>query len=146
MIRANNVSETTIMFSKQSGTIFMIRTPETTKLSSTITVEAYRKLEQNKKQKEIAKFIKQRFTERYIAPMQGANKHGFSMMAVSCLTIEALESFWQGKKDTRRGVFWKCNFIKVGFRLKLFFCQARLKAPFLCFLQFPRDHLEIILF
>lgn len=86
---------------KKSSETKIKRLPFTTQLSSTVTVANYREYEEKHLQKEIAEFIKQRFTERYIAPLQGANKHGFSMIAVCCLMIEALESFWQGKEDTR---------------------------------------------
>ena len=70
------------------------------KLSERVTVAEYLKLEKNKDQKGIAKFIQDRFTERYIEPLRGCNTHGFSIMAVSCLMIEALESFRQGWPDT----------------------------------------------
>jgi len=51
----------------------------------------------------IADFIYKRFNERYILPFKNnPRKHGFSMMAVACLMIEALESFWQGLKDSKR--------------------------------------------
>lgn len=44
----------------------------------------------------IADAIRRRFTERYIKPAWAKPRHGFTMMAVSCLMIEALESFRQG--------------------------------------------------
>ncbi len=44
----------------------------------------------------IADAMRARFTDRYIAPVKSAPRHGFTMMAVSCLMIEALESFRQG--------------------------------------------------
>ncbi len=52
--------------------------------------------------KRIARFISDRFQERYIEPFKkNKSKNGFSMMAVACLMIEALESFYQGFKDTK---------------------------------------------
>ncbi|MHA2006116.1 MAG: hypothetical protein ACXABO_01655 [Promethearchaeota archaeon] len=52
--------------------------------------------------KRIARFIFDRFKERYIKPFKNnRNKNGFSMMAVACLMIEALESFYQGYEDTK---------------------------------------------
>ncbi len=52
----------------------------------------------------IADFFVRRFTERYITPINAAErnkKHGFCTMAVSCLMIEALQCFWTGEPDTR---------------------------------------------
>ena len=73
-------------------------------LSSSTTIARYRQLEARKDRGEIADFLKERFTERYIRPLCGAPdmKHGFCTMAISCLMIEALESFWQGWPDTTR--------------------------------------------
>ena len=84
------------------------------RLSSSVKVADYLKLEKctdrrkdQERREKIACFILERFTERYITPLRGCNKHGcecnthgFSIMAVSCLMIEALESFWQGWPDT----------------------------------------------
>ena len=53
----------------------------------------------------MAKFIYERFFERYLEPFKGIKdkkkKNGFSLMAIACLMIEALESFWQGLEDTK---------------------------------------------
>jgi len=58
--------------------------------------------------KRIANFIYNRFSERYIEPFEdNERKNGFCIMAVSCLMIEALESFWQGFEDTQ-GKSKKC--------------------------------------
>lgn len=52
--------------------------------------------------KRIARFIFDRFEERYIKPFKkNKKKNGFSIMAVACLMIEALESFYQGFEDTK---------------------------------------------
>ena len=52
--------------------------------------------------KRIAKFIFDRFQERYIKPFKkNKQKNGFSIMAVACLMIEALESFYQGLENTK---------------------------------------------
>jgi hypothetical protein len=48
----------------------------------------------------IAGAIRQRFTERYIGPVRAFPRHGFTIMAVSCLMIGALESFRQGWEDS----------------------------------------------
>ena len=81
--------------------------PKTTQLSSNYTVAQYQGLEtaQPPNKDEIAKFFVERFTERYITPIKAADKkkHGFCTMAVSCLLVEALESFWCGWPKTERG-------------------------------------------
>ncbi len=75
---------------------------EETYLSSSVTIAKYREFEAAKDRVEISRFIRQRFSERYITPLRGSEKHGFCTMAISCLMIEALESFWQGWPDTRK--------------------------------------------
>jgi len=73
------------------------------KLSSRITVVRYRKLEQAGNRIALGTFIKERFEERYFQPLESsANKHGFTILAVACLVIETLESFYQGRADTHR--------------------------------------------
>jgi len=73
-------------------------------LSSSMTIAKYRQLEAKKDRAAIADFLQERFTERYIRPLRGNPdmKHGFCTMAISCLMIEALESFWKGWADTRQ--------------------------------------------
>ena len=73
------------------------------KLSHNTTVDDYQSMERSKDKVGISKFILERFTERYITPVRsaGTNKHGFCTMAVSCLMVETLESFWQGEVDTK---------------------------------------------
>ena len=71
-----------------------------TKLAKGITVSDYLKLAKNKNKKNIANFIEARFTERYIAPLKSSTKSGFCTMAVCCLMIEALESFYNGWVNT----------------------------------------------
>jgi len=73
---------------------------ENTFLSRSVTVADYRQFEENKEQEIITDFILARFTERYIRPLRSDNKHGFCTMAISCLMIEALVSFWKGWPDT----------------------------------------------
>lgn len=51
----------------------------------------------------IAEGIHRRFLERYLEPVSSSSsRHGFTMMAVACLMIEALESFRRGWPDTSR--------------------------------------------
>lgn len=73
---------------------------EDTLISSSVTIAKYLDLEENKNRDGIADFILERFSERYIMSLYGSKKHGFCTMAISCLMIEALESFWQGWPDT----------------------------------------------
>ncbi|NJL20392.1 MAG: hypothetical protein HC895_05505 [Leptolyngbyaceae cyanobacterium SM1_3_5] len=84
----------------------MALTPLDTQLSSRVSISKYRELKQARSKDEIIRFIRERFTERYIAPLEGKNgqnttKHGFCTMAICCLMIEALESFWSGWPNTR---------------------------------------------
>ncbi len=75
---------------------------ETTELAKDYTIANYRQLKADKEKESIADLIYQRFYERYIKPFEGnSNRHGFSMMAVSCLMIEALQSFKEGKENTK---------------------------------------------
>lgn len=70
-------------------------------------------MEKSRDQKEIANFIRERFDERYIKPMRvkKSQKNGFTIMAVSCLMIETLESFFQGWVNTRnKSQLAFCNF------------------------------------
>ncbi|MGB6130654.1 MAG: hypothetical protein WCC14_09505 [Acidobacteriaceae bacterium] len=53
----------------------------------------------------MAKFVRGRLEERYFRPvdlMPADQKNGFLIMAVSCLTLEALESFRRGWPSTER--------------------------------------------
>lgn len=72
-------------------------------LSSSVTVKQYRAWEAEKKSTEIAAFIHQRFGERFLAPFEmlpSSLKSGFAQMAICCLMIETLESFYKGWKGT----------------------------------------------
>lgn len=50
----------------------------------------------------IADAIRERFIDRYISPAKSTPRRGFTMIAVACLMIEALESFRQGWETTDR--------------------------------------------
>ncbi len=81
-------------------------TYDTTLLSRThrITIAKYRSLEQAQDRQALADFIYERFAERYIWPMESTpkeDKNGFSIMAVSCLMIEAVETFRQGWPNSK---------------------------------------------
>lgn len=72
-------------------------------LSSSVTVGQYRIWESQRNTTEIAQFIHQRFDERFLAPFKNipnSLRSGFAQMAVCCLMIEALESFYKGWKGT----------------------------------------------
>ena len=78
--------------------------PSRTKLSSTVTVRQYQLLEQNDDHQAMADFVRSRFDERYFRPIESMPshaKHGFMIMAIGCLVVESLESFYQGKADTK---------------------------------------------
>ena len=75
---------------------------ESTKLSSSTTVARYRKLVAAGDRKAVGKFFVERFDERYFRPIEdSSSKHGFAVLAVACLIIETLESFYQGRADTK---------------------------------------------
>lgn len=75
-----------------------------TRLSSTVTIDDYRRMERDQDRDRIADFIHQRFSERYVRSLSGipTQKNGFCIMAVSCLMIEAMESLLQGWPNTRK--------------------------------------------
>lgn len=74
-----------------------------TLLSSAVTISNYLQMEKEKNKIEIVKFINLRFAERYITPLRCDPdlKHGFCTMAICCLMIETLESFWRGWDNSR---------------------------------------------
>ncbi len=84
-------------------------------------------------------FIRQRLYERYIDPIKAldlhkdakAKKNGFSVMAVSCLLIETLVSFWRGWPTTEPHTDAKGRKVpgKSGRAFRLFFrTQPRFHA------------------
>jgi hypothetical protein len=74
----------------------------TTELAKGLTVDRYRALERAMAREEIAALIRARFEERYLRPTRTApERHGFTMMAIGCLMIEALESFRCGWPNSR---------------------------------------------
>jgi hypothetical protein len=76
---------------------------EKTLLSSSVNVAQYRALEAAADRRSLGKFIVERFCERYFRPITDSkSKHGFAGMAIACLVIETLESFYQGLPDTDR--------------------------------------------
>lgn len=77
-------------------------TVQSPNLSTSVTVERYRILEEQGDRETLAHFIVERFEERYFKPIgDSPSKHGFAILAVCCLVIETLESFYQGRADTK---------------------------------------------
>ena len=75
---------------------------KTTELAKGFSIEKYQKLKADENKEEIANLIYYRFSERYIEPFQdNVKRHGFSIMAVSCLMIEAFQSFKEGLPHTK---------------------------------------------
>ncbi len=74
-----------------------------------ITVRNYADMVGRKDRAGIARLIHNRFSERYLDPVLKSSKpHGFSMLAVGCLMVEALESFrngWVTTKVSGEGAF-----------------------------------------
>lgn len=83
-------------------------------LSSSTRRSQYQALEANRNREAIAAFFTERFTERYVTPIESTprkKKNGFTTMAVSCLLIETLESFWNGWPTTdRKSALAFCQF------------------------------------
>lgn len=78
---------------------------ENTLLSTKMNVRMYLEMERQQERKGIADFIHHRFRERYIMPVFSIpveEKSGFLIMGVSCLLLEALESFYQGWESTEK--------------------------------------------
>ena len=72
-------------------------------LSSMVKVGQYREWESQRDTAAIAEFIRQRFDERFLVPFENipsSLRSGFAQMAVCCLMIETLESFYKGWKGT----------------------------------------------
>lgn len=88
--------------------------PWAVQLASGFTVRQYSDLVANKSIHDIAGLIRKRFQERYLEPaLDNPNRHGFAILAVCCLMVEALESFRNGWKDSRgksEGAF--CSFFQ----------------------------------
>ncbi len=77
---------------------------EKTKLSRNCTLGQYLGYKINQNKVEIIGLFLDRFSERYVNPFKGnRNKHGFSMMAISCLMIENFYCFQQGYDKTPSG-------------------------------------------
>jgi hypothetical protein len=95
---------------------------EETRLSSSITVAKYRALEKANDREALAYFIRERFEERYFRPVEDScSKSGFASLAVSCLVVETLESFYQGLPDTRyKSAKMFCAFLSRDTPLKVF--------------------------
>lgn len=72
-------------------------------LATKFTVGDYLDAVDHKDRARIAEGIQRRFSERYLKAVSppSPNRHGFTMMAVACLMIEALESFRRGWRDTK---------------------------------------------
>ena len=77
---------------------------EDTDLAPGFTVRDYKKARDSQPpdRNAIAEAIRGRFSDRYIKPVGAAPRRGFTIMAVSCLMIEALESFRQGWETSDR--------------------------------------------
>ena len=77
--------------------------PEDTEIASAFTVRQYEHARDAKNREVIAEAIRRRFTERYIQPAsKPTERHGFTMMAISCLMIEAFVSLRKGLENKRR--------------------------------------------
>jgi hypothetical protein len=72
------------------------------KLSKSFTIARYLEVEKKEDRDCAGTFVRERFDERYFEPvLSPGNRHGFTMLAVGCLVLETLESFYQGRPDTK---------------------------------------------
>lgn len=72
-------------------------------LSTSVRIEKYLDMEKAEDRAEIAKFLYERFTERYLVPLKEVGKgydNGFLVMASCCLLIESLMAFREGWPST----------------------------------------------
>jgi hypothetical protein len=79
--------------------------PESTELATGTTIRRYRALFDAQDRAQIADMIGARFRERYLEPVSEGSpsvRNGFTMLAVCCLMVEALESFRRGLPNTDR--------------------------------------------
>src|SRR5687767_12244951 len=77
--------------------------PLSTRLAGEITIGQYADMVKQQNREQIAELIRLRFKERYLEPiLDNPKRHGFAMLAVCCLMIEALESFRNGWNETAR--------------------------------------------
>ena len=68
-------------------------------LAKGITVGDYVRLKSQMDREGVVEMIRRRFRDRYLKPVASIpaeSKSGFCMVAIGCLMIEALESFYQG--------------------------------------------------
>ncbi|WP_419146833.1 hypothetical protein [Pseudoalteromonas 'SMAR'] len=72
-------------------------------LSSSFSSEDWQELKGSQDKAQIITVLRHRYSERYFEPFKkNESKHGFSMMAVSCLVIESLISLKHGWKKTNK--------------------------------------------
>jgi len=71
--------------------------PESTRLAGNVSIRKYREMIQRQDRAAIADLVQRRFEERYLdAVLLSSKRHGFAVLSVCCLMVEALESFRQG--------------------------------------------------
>lgn len=84
-------------------------------LTSKHTIEDYKDMVKRTAKDEVVEFIRLRFTERYLEPSRPTCScgSGFTTVAVCCLLVEALESFYSGWPDsTNRSALAFCQFFQ----------------------------------
>lgn len=92
-----------LSLASQRHTSRTLKVPQNkTKLTASVSVSDYRKFVETEDREALGRFIVERFDERYFRPVRdSSSKHGFTTMAIACLVIETLESFYQGLPDTK---------------------------------------------
>lgn len=77
------------------------------KLSNDCTIAKYKKYKNEKDTANLSILLYERLNERFISPILDVSKkqngHGFAMMAIACLTIEAFQAFKVGHIKSKPG-------------------------------------------
>ena len=76
------------------------REPKDILLASNFSIAQYQRAVRDRDSECLVRFVERRFLERYIKPISGRGRHGFSIMAICCLMIESLISFRRGWSAT----------------------------------------------
>jgi hypothetical protein len=76
---------------------------EATKLSRHVDIATYKRWVAEQNRDKIVEFVRERFAERFLRPLFSISKdvkHGFCIMALSCMLTEAVISYQEGWQET----------------------------------------------
>jgi hypothetical protein len=73
---------------------------ESTRLTNAVTVKKYGRMVADQDRQGLARFLQDRFHERYFEPLESVRKpHGFFTMAICSLLLEAIQAFRVGSEE-----------------------------------------------